>query len=98
MNVGSGGGRHLRDSGGKRLAFPHLGFVGGLLFAIRKAGRVAPSEPPEYLRCPITQAGRPRHVLYPMPRGHVVIPPAVFPDVCFPMVQTKRRHGARGGI
>lgn len=31
-----------------------LGFVGGLLYAIRKAGR-SPPEPPEYLKCPVTQ-------------------------------------------
>jgi hypothetical protein len=42
----------------KKLAFPHLGFVGGLLYAIRKAGKVAPVEPPEYLKCPITQVGK----------------------------------------
>jgi|AntAceMinimDraft_1070359.scaffolds.fasta_scaffold05990_6 hypothetical protein len=43
------------SGGTKKLAFPHLGFVGGLLFAIRKAGKVTPVEPPEYLKCPITQ-------------------------------------------
>ena len=38
----------------REMTIPHLGFVGGLLYAVRKAGR-APPEPPEYLRCPITQ-------------------------------------------
>ena len=38
----------------RQMTVPHLGFVGGLLYAIRKAGR-QPPEPPEYLRCPITQ-------------------------------------------
>ena len=31
-----------------------LGFVGGLLYAIRRAGR-SPPEPPDYLKCPVTQ-------------------------------------------
>jgi hypothetical protein len=38
----------------RQMTIPHLGFVGGLLYAIRKAGR-QPPEPPGYLLCPITQ-------------------------------------------
>ena len=36
------------------MTIPHLGFVGGLLYAVRKAGRAPPPEPPDHLRCPIS--------------------------------------------
>ena len=38
----------------RQMTIPHLGFVGGLLYAVRKAGRVPPPEPPDHLRCPIS--------------------------------------------
>ena len=38
----------------RQMTIPHLGFVGGLLYAVRKAGRAPPPEPPDHLRCPIS--------------------------------------------
>ena len=38
----------------KRMGIPQLGFVTGLLYAVRRAGR-ARADPPDSLRCPITQ-------------------------------------------
>ena len=38
----------------REMTIPHLGFVGGLLYAVRRAGRSAPPEPPDHLRCPIS--------------------------------------------
>ena len=37
----------------RQMTIPHLGFVGGLLYAVRKAGR-APPPSPDHLRCPIS--------------------------------------------
>lgn len=54
----------------RQMTVPHLGFVGGLLYAIRKAGRQSP-EPPEYLRCPITQV---RAIFRPSATPPLVIP------------------------
>mmetsp|Transcript_2775 Transcript_2775/g.6230 ORF Transcript_2775/g.6230 Transcript_2775/m.6230 type:complete len:282 (-) Transcript_2775:129-974(-) len=43
------------SSSSRSMGFSHLGFVGAALYAIRRAGKAAAAEPPDYLRCPITQ-------------------------------------------
>ena len=49
MSRGIGAGALVRQ-----MNVSSLGFVGGLLYAIRRAGR-SPPEPPDYLKCPVTQ-------------------------------------------
>ena len=48
------GSAHTMPSTTRQMTIPHLGFVGGLLYAVRKAGRAPPPEPPDHLRCPIS--------------------------------------------
>ena len=45
---------HTMPSKTREMTLPHLGFVGGLLYAVRRAGRAPPPEPPDHLRCPIS--------------------------------------------